>query len=259
MNFKTDVLAHLGDYKRDKLSIEENGKWWLNKKENSYVTHGHILPVTDDDTSNQKYHMNNIRKQNILPTYRNRCWSYINKEKIKFHQFFHHLNSSQAMCLNFFYPFTENCSLRSSIVSVIQSKCLEKIAVKNPNLFSIIFEYKSPLDAYQSQIPTNFDLCISDESTKLFFEVKYTEEGFGGIDKHKMARYKEKYQKLYYDLAAHVILDKWNTFENFIKHYQIMRNLVHVNEKSFVIFLYPERDCSDSDSRLRRFIITVIE
>jgi adenine-specific DNA methylase len=102
------------------------------------------------------------------------------------------------------------------------------------------FEHESSLDGYHGQNPTNFDLCISGESTKLLFEVKYTEEGFGGIEKKKMATYVEKYDNLYKKLALKVISCEWNNCESFIENYQIMRNLVHIDESSYLIFLYPE-------------------
>ncbi|NLW18381.1 MAG: hypothetical protein GXY81_01650 [Candidatus Cloacimonetes bacterium] len=251
MSFKKDVLKHMGDYKREVLKIEDNGKWWLNKKENHFVTHDHILPVIDGESSAQKYSDNNIRKQNILPEYRNECWDYIKKEKINLHRFFHHLNSSQAMCLNLFYPFVVNDLSNASIISAIQSKCRETIPIEGPRLMNYNFEYESSLDRYNGQKPTNFDLCISGESTKLLFEVKYTEEGFGGIDKKKKATYVEKYKNLYEKMASKVISNEWNKCDNFIDNYQIMRNLVHIDNSTYLIFLYPEKNVTVKNQAIR--------
>lgn len=251
MSFKTEVLTHMGEYKRNVLRIEENGKWWLNRKKNSYVTHDHILPVIDNENSYDKNCVDNIRKENILSTYRNACWTYVKAQGIKLHQFYHHLNSSQAMCLNFFYPFAVNTLIKSSFFTAIQIQCLEKIPVKNPGLMNYEFEYESSLDRYNSQNPTNFDLCISSESTKLLFEVKYTEEGFGGTDKKKRATYLEKYKDLYHKLASKVISDEWNTCDNFIENYQIMRNLVHIDDSSYLIFLYPELNVKVKNQAIR--------
>jgi len=256
MSFKTEVLTHMGDYKRDILSIEENGKWWINKKENRYVTHDHILPVIDNENLRQQYSENNVRKLNLLSTYRNTCWAYLKKERIKLHRFYHHLNSSQSMCVNFFYPFVVNDLLKNCIISVIQSQCLEKIAIETPNLMKIKFEYESELDKYNGQYPTNFDLCISDASVKLLFEVKYTEDGFGRIDKQKKATYEEKYTKLYKQLASKVIAKKWNTCENFLENYQLMRNLVHIDDSTYLIFLYPKFNATVNNqaNKAREFV-----
>ena len=55
----------------------------------------HILPKEKKDL-------------NIIEGIRNDFWPYLNKTDIKLHQYFHHLNSSQALCFNLFFPLIKN-------------------------------------------------------------------------------------------------------------------------------------------------------
>ena len=45
-----------------------------------------------------------VMKYNFLPQYRDELVKYVKDKEIKLHSDAHHLNSSQMMCLNFFYP-----------------------------------------------------------------------------------------------------------------------------------------------------------
>src|SRR5688572_18033974 len=84
MTFGQSVQAHLSGYKRTVLGLAENGNW----RGKSYA---HIL----------SYDLNEL---NILPSIRERFWSDLPGMKIKLHRDFHHLNSSQAVAFNLFYP-----------------------------------------------------------------------------------------------------------------------------------------------------------
>jgi hypothetical protein len=81
--FVNIVKEHLSQYKNNVLHISVNGKY----KDGEY---GHILPKEN-------------KSLNILPS------SFYDEiigeiDKVKLHQFFPHLNSSQALCFNLFYP-----------------------------------------------------------------------------------------------------------------------------------------------------------
>lgn len=86
MRFNKKAKEHLSIYKVKNMKILECGTWINNNKAYSY-----ILP------NNQK---------NILPLYRNQLLNTLNKHEnqyIKLHTVFHHMNSSQALCFNFFF------------------------------------------------------------------------------------------------------------------------------------------------------------
>ena len=85
--YSTKVKRHLADYKKERLQIVEDGVFKQNKKH-----YKHILPE-------------NLKELNIIEIYRKEFWDYsFMNEDIKLHVDFHHLNSSQAMCFNLFYP-----------------------------------------------------------------------------------------------------------------------------------------------------------
>jgi hypothetical protein len=46
-----------------------------------------------------------LRKLNVLPAIRDQFFAHPCAEKIQLHRDFHHLNSSQALCFNTFFPF----------------------------------------------------------------------------------------------------------------------------------------------------------
>ena len=89
MTYQYALKKRLANYKISNLGIEEDGTW----RNRPYP---HILP--------QEHY-----KLNILGTIREQFWNYYESNKSglnsKKHINFHHLNSSQAMCFNLFFPF----------------------------------------------------------------------------------------------------------------------------------------------------------
>ena len=81
-DFKQKVLNHLIKYKKEKLKINDSGKW-------KNIEIEHILP---DSKRFKNYLCKEIKSLNLKP-----------------HQYWYHLNSSQTMCINFFEPIKNNC------------------------------------------------------------------------------------------------------------------------------------------------------
>ena len=86
--YRDRVLPHLTNYKKHSLRVVEDGIW---AKSRSGQTYPHILPA-------DQYRLN------ILETIRDAFFAYEESHPIKFHTDFHHLNSSQALCFNLFFP-----------------------------------------------------------------------------------------------------------------------------------------------------------
>ena len=86
MNFKENVLNSLGVYRSEKLKVKELGVFKYREQE---LLKEHILPTK-------------FRTYNILENYRESFFS-SPSSKIDFHKYFHHLNSSQALCINLFF------------------------------------------------------------------------------------------------------------------------------------------------------------
>jgi hypothetical protein len=95
-DYSTALKQHLSQYKVSRIQVTENGIWRRNKK-----PYSHILPFKHQEL-------------NLLETFRQPFWDYFAKAGIKLQRDFHHLNSSQAICFNLFFPFMsdENAHLQ---------------------------------------------------------------------------------------------------------------------------------------------------
>jgi len=196
------VKKHLAQYKVKNLKIMEDGVYKRNNKQ-----YAHILPEL-------------LKYQNILLTYRDDIISYLQENKIKLHNDFHHLNSSQALCLNLFSPFciTNNLSLILQIMGIDDS------------IVSYSFEYIQDKKEY-----TNFDFFINGKKYNYYFEVKYTEQKYDdeSMDESHIKKYESIYKEKLREIGN---IDIKLFFEN----YQIFRNIINAkNDK--VIFVLPKQ------------------
>lgn len=214
MNYKKRVYAHLAEYKRNALEITDSGAW-------RGVEYSHILPHSK-------------REQNILKSVQANFWEFAKSARsgskplvYSLHQFFHHLNSSQAMCFNLFYPFLTNLSNPNILAATLAESAVETVA-------EAIFEHVE--DEAEG---TNFDFFLRFQSgRKWFFECKYTEEEFGRAknDERHRAKLKEIYTEKLEGKVSPEAVDESTFFAN----YQLLRNISHVIPKNgdrlFVIF-----------------------
>ncbi len=212
------IFKHMADYKKSKLGISLSGTY----KGREYP---HILP-------------RRLKMENLLPCCRN-VFNKKDRPRITLHRCFHHLNSSQAMCLNFFMPI-----INSDLLKVILPDELANGGfVIMPE--TAVFEMPSQVDSFRGETPTTFDFFVQGKNQKgriinLFIEVKYTEQGFGKTQDGW--RRQEKIRHLYLPLAQsnRVINSDWLDEGHFRRNYQILRNLVHIKDDSYVIFIYPK-------------------
>ncbi len=215
MSYQKEIRDHFEKNKEKLFPGIESGKW-----RNSEGNYPHILPKEN-------------KELNLLQSYRKKLEKYIvkNNKCLKLHVYFHHLNSSQAMCLNFFFPLMEEKAL--DIV-------LKFIGFKNEtiNYTNTCFEKKSLVE--RNYRPTSFDFYIETNSgKKIFFEVKFTEQKFGVA---KEADRIDKFNAVYKENLK-VINEKYHKPDVFFKHYQIVRNLICIKDKdSYVVFLYPDKN-----------------
>ncbi len=212
MNFRETAYKQLATYKTDILKVAENGIYKGDGKQRP-----HILPI-------EKF------KLNILEEFRDDFWE-SEYSKIKRHMYFHHLNSSQAMCINLFFPLIAERAL---------NLIMEHLNLEEGVNLKATFEKESDLE--EAARRTNFDFhlqCSNSTCTDIFFEVKYTENGFGKAkadDEHK-----QKFCATYLPLVTRSkYLSKECLNESFfLNHYQLLRNLVHVDNTKYVVFLFP--------------------
>lgn len=212
MAFRDQACAHLSRYRKDHLGIAEEGVF-LHRG----VTHrkGHILPRGSE-------------RQNLLAPYGE--WFFESEHgSIKLHQYFHHLNSSQGLCINLFYPLLKEGAQALLVRSLGSDMSLPVTGT---------FESESQLENAARRTSFDFHLRNS-EGRNLFVEVKYTEDGFGAATPD--AEHLEKFRHTYAPLleGSEYLAPQCNEAAFFLEHYQVLRNLVHIGEKSEVVFLFP--------------------
>jgi hypothetical protein len=227
MNFSEKTKKRLSEFKNEKFPGLENGKWKKNNK-----SYPHILPEEN-------------KLDNLLQPYKNEFIDFLKTQNIKLHSDFHHLNSSQAMCFNFFFPLYYERNLE--IIT-------DFLGFKNEtiNYDSVCFE-KDGLEAEFGRQPTSFDFYFKTQSgKKLFFEIKYTEGGYG-----KAKINSGKFDQVYSNFLKPINFNFHNP-QPFFDNYQILRNLVHIDENSYVIFIFPKDNNSvkkDSERVKSEFLI----
>lgn len=214
-DYQSDIKAHMEQYKLQRLGVAENGVWKTNGKE-----YPHILPGA-------------LLKLNILETYRKEFWEYFDRldPKITLHHDFHHLNSSQAMCFNLFFPLL--IDNQQGIPCLTAALGFSDGAVE-----TVAFEFvPDPVES------TNFDFFIRFRSQRrVYFELKLSEGGFGSAknDKH----HNDKFEGIYKRKVADRFLPKYGDADHFFKNYQVMRNIWHVefNTPDLLFFILPRRN-----------------
>src|SRR5690606_32280675 len=97
------------------------------------------------------------------------------------------------------------------------------------NYNSVCFEKKSKVEKKNK---TCFDFYLETESEKkLFFEIKYSEQDFGKGNENEER--KKKFENDYKN-NLNSIKDKFHNSKDFLENYQILRNLVCINDDSYV-------------------------
>lgn len=214
MNFRDLACKHLSQYKVDVLGVQEDG---IFPYRGQNVPKSHILPITH-------------KQENILEKYRAPFWRSDYARTIKLHQFFHHLNSSQALCINLFYPLIAENAL---------DLFLRFLGIEPGIGLRALFEKESDKEVAVRR--TSFDFYIQLANTnKIFVEVKYTEYGFGQAkkdDKH-LSKFRKTYLPLLLKKSSYLV-DECQEEKFFLDHYQILRNLVHISETDHVVLLFP--------------------
>jgi hypothetical protein len=213
MNFRDLACGHLSRYKVEALGVNENG---IFRYRGRSIPKSHILPLDHRDA-------------NILERYRAQFFA-SDYARIKFHEYFHHLNSSQALCINFFYPL---------IAENRMDLFLSFLGVNSATGFKALFEKESDIE--QAKRRTSFDFYAQlADAGNIFVEVKYTEAGFASAKKDE--EHRKKFRETYLPLLAEkssFLAPECMEESFFLDHYQVLRNLVHVNDKDYVVLFFP--------------------
>ena len=209
-DFQSRTKLRLAQYKREVLNVHEDGIWLKNRQ-----PYPHILPAAQ-------------RQLNILSAFRDQFWAWFDQQDIRLHSDFHHLNSSQALCFNLFFPLL--MPVGEGLPSIVKILGLTGTPIAGAR-----FEFEP--DRVEG---TNFDFTIPlDTGSRIYFEVKYTENGFGSAkadDEHLF-----KFQNIYQPRTSDRFEASYCTAAGFLKNYQIVRNLWHLDLTAgdTAVFLFP--------------------
>ena len=212
------ILKNLSKYKTEVIKEYQNGIY-KHPRYGTIKKLPYILPRIDNYFKNTKNILSGIRTDFLNSNYKN----------IKPHIYFNHLNSSQAMCINFFYPL-----IKKNLLNHV----LSRIKINEPINYSEV-EFEKDSNIENTGRKTNFDFYIKTKNNKnIYFEIKYTERSFGSAknDIPHIKKFNADYlPKL--NSVSH-INKNYHSKDKFFKNYQIMRNILNIDESSYVVIIY---------------------
>ncbi len=162
------------------------------------------------------------------------------------HRYAHHLHSSQMMCYNFFRPYiSEERTPTKELFTILQTVGIPVSFSYNAKCF---FEYEQEEKEWQGERTnnskgTNFDFYLRSGDVEIFFEIKYTEDGFGTFSKNEneILRHQKKFDSFYSEKLSKcpALKKKVEYGEEFRTNYQLLRNTIRATDKNkYVVFVY---------------------
>lgn len=212
---------HLETYAKEK-NLPVGGKW------QGKGNYSHILEFDGDieKPQNRENKYKVVCEKNILSGVLTDMF-FLND----MHKYAHHLNSSQVLCYNFFRALiTEHGNPTNQLIGLLKN---QDIYIHASAICK--FEYcQNPKEK------TQFDFYIEDGDIKVFFEIKYTEYGFGKAEKD--LQHEEKLKTTYNDFFnKQKCLKEIPDCEEFVNHYQLYRNVIRITDNNkYVVLLYPK-------------------
>lgn len=214
MNYQERLRAHLVKYKFRVLGVLASAAW-KGPRTGAVAEQPHILPAE---------HM----RLNVLAPFRERFWEQFDRgEQRPLHRDFAHLNSSQAMCFNLFYPLVADRAWAAAFVQGV-------LGIKDPPR-TLAFQYvEDPEEG------THFDFFLHLESgAKIYFETKLAELGFGTID--LLPRERTALLQRYTPRLSGLVDAKWLEPDAFFRRYQLLRTLACLAEPKSLLYLVVPR------------------
>ena len=200
------VKSHLAEYRLNRLGLEQVGTY----KGKSY---DHILPK-------------DLLWLNLIETVRAEVCQCIQEAGLRLDKYFHHLNSSQAACINLFWPLL-NCANSGLLV--------ESLGIGPGKVTH--WEFEKVIDWKEK---THFDLYLElNSGAKTFIEFKYTEEELGRAKDD--VQHRQKLKEIYGPALRDFVNPQYLKKKKFSANYQLLRNLIYINPErgDKVVFLVP--------------------
>lgn len=211
MNFQDKMRERLSEYKKKKFPDVQDGLY-------QGRPYGHIFPKGEQNRNLIEYYHDDILKN---PHYR--------KEDL--HIYFNHLNSTEALSFNFFFPLL----IEKKLELLTSRLTLEEKAV---NYETAVFE-KPGID-FEHFSDSIFDFYFETAAgKKICFRTKYTETGFGSAEDD--AIHSELYEYVYKNYLS-VITEKYRKKSEFLQRFQICRTLLHLDQNTVLVIIYPREN-----------------
>ena len=169
--------------------------------------------------------------------------------EIKFHTGISHMNSSQAMCINYFKKFFEKPEYENYLLNILADIGVE--IIQTDTISSATFEYRP-----NTKDNTSYDFYIVLTSGKrIYFDIKYAESRFGCIKSCKKdpGRYKRCWKMFYQNMVRGCF---WLSLSKraFYNNYQINRNILYAAPNDYVLFITPRVNDSKGIVDGRKYI-----
>lgn len=264
-----------GDYKKKVINLldenrtwEEYGIWRATGK-----LLAHILPV---EYVNDRIEYRN-KRADAIKTYTNlNCRKCLGDGLIGLHPYAHHLTSSQQLCMKFFSELVERVNDKliatEEMVNFVHSafeidihagaECCFEYAERNNPLYMFDVDGEGTLIRGEGKYEgTSFDFYIKDKKSdiEIFFEIKFTEQGFKKekCTKTDIATKKEIENKRhlvkaaeYLRIAPQFLRDSVATPHDFLKQYQIYRNIIRATDSNkYIVFIIDENNTATTADR----------
>ena len=188
-----------------------------------------------------------IEKNNLLQDLR--FDGFIPEKKV--HRLAHHLNSSQVLCYNYFRPMlNDDHTPKQNLIALMKE---HGIIISGKARCD--FEYDGYRD-YKDE-GTEFDFHIADGDIEVYFEIKYTEDGFGSAKKDD--RHKDKFECVYRNMLKKCQCLKNNDvkYEDFIKDYQLYRNVIRITGKNNYTIFITAKGNAKTYTQLNSFLLNI--
>lgn len=212
--YKADVYAQLSKDVRKAYRKIEPGQWRDGK-------YDHILPLKNNTKE---------AKRQAVETYLGFKIEDMDIDNDNIHRFVHHLNSSQLLCYRTFQLLRDGKKLKDM---------LNNFGISIGDEAECRFEYNDDMKWEQEMEAegTSFDFHIKDGEKELFFEIKFTEYGFGKSKDN--SRHKNKITQCYRPkIKSCPLLPDDLEYKEICANYQLIRNVIRwKNDNCTIIFI----------------------
>jgi hypothetical protein len=214
ISYEERLRAHLAKYKFRVLRVLESGAW-RGARTGVLAKRPYILPPEQ-------------HRLNILAPFRERFWAEFDaasgERRLRLHRDFAHLNSSQAMAFNLFYPLVANRDWARAFLQGV-------LGLKDAAPRTLAFEY-----AEDPEEGTHFDFFIElERSGKIYLEARLCELAFGAADLDE--RHSEKLARVYAPRLSALVEPKWLEPDAFFRRYQLLRSFCYLDKPDSLLFI----------------------